>query len=81
MGWFGLLSLSLMMYTQHTAARTHAIPTADAAMPAGAEQVDKLKADYDAKMAEMVRAPHRPFIVQWGKNRLCVLERHYAGTA
>ena len=24
---------------------------------------------------------HAPFFVQWGENRLCVLDRHYAGTA
>ena len=31
----------------------------------------------------LVRAFHlsAPFFVQWGKNRLCVLDRHYAGTA
>ena len=27
-------------------------------------------------------SPYRPLnIVQWGKSRLCVLNRHYAGTA
>ena len=35
-----------------------------------------------AEAAALVRAvyPSAPF-VQWGKHRLCVLDRHYAGTA
>ena len=33
------------------------------------------------KSGEYVLFTFPPLFVQWGKNRLCVLDRHYAGTA
>ena len=42
-----------------------------------------LIATMTAALVSLVREPYlsAPFFVQWGKNRLCVLGRHYAGVA
>ena len=44
---------------------------------------DSDRRTYAAMVGNMVRALYlyAPFFVQWAKNRLCVLDRHYAGTA